>query len=194
MRFEIFLALRYLRAKRKQTMVSVISAISVLGIAAGVMALIIALALSTGFKEDIQAKILGTTSAINLMRIDGSPLEGFDRLLEAIGPLPRVTGSAPAIFGTNPALLVCGNENQRAMIKGVLPSREKEISDFFSHIVSGDPDALDAVDAQDGEKIVGHVFGGNTDNIVVQLPPGFVGVVGLPEPPRLLSASSVLVR
>ncbi len=150
MRFEIFLALRYLRAKRKQTMVSVISAISVLGIAAGVMALIIALALSTGFKEDIQAKILGTTSAINLMRIDGSPLEGFDRLLEAIGPLPRVTGSAPAIFGTNPALLVCGNENQRAMIKGVLPSREKEISDFFSHIVSGDPDALDAVDAPGG--------------------------------------------
>ena len=70
MRFELFVALRYLRAKRKQTMVSVISAISVLGIAAGVMALVIALALSTGFREDIQNKIVGATSHINLIHLD----------------------------------------------------------------------------------------------------------------------------
>jgi lipoprotein-releasing system permease protein len=80
MQFEFFIALRYLRAKRKQTMVSVISAISVLGIAAGVMALIIALALSTGFKEDIQAKFLGATSAINLLRIDNAPLLDYEQL------------------------------------------------------------------------------------------------------------------
>jgi len=147
MKFEIFLAFRYLRAKRKQTMVSVISAISVLGITAGVMALIIALALSTGFEEDIQEKILGTTSAINLMRVDSAPFEDFDKLIEEILPIPHITGTAPTIFGTNPALLVLNNENQRAQIKGIIPSREKNISDFFSHIISGDPQTLGSLES-----------------------------------------------
>lgn len=149
MRFEIFLAFRYLRAKRKQTVVSVISAISALGITAGVMALIIALSLSTGFREDIQAKILGTTSAINLMRVDGDPLDSYDRLTERILPIEHVTGTAPAIFGTNPALVVFNNKNQRAMIKGIDPSRERQISDFFSQIIAGDPQALDRVSSSD---------------------------------------------
>lgn len=143
MKFELFLAFRYLRAKRKQTMVSVISAISALGITAGVMALIIALALSTGFREDIQTKILGTTSAINLMRVDGDPLENYNQLTKNILPVPHVTGTAPAIFAANPALLVLNNKNQRAMIKGIDPAREREISDFFSQIIAGDPKALD---------------------------------------------------
>ena len=152
MKFEIFLALRYLRAKRKQTMVSVISAISVLGITAGVMALIIALALSTGFKEDIQAKILNTTSAINLMRVDnGAPLENFDQLIDSIMTIPHITGSAPAIFGVNQLVVVTlNNENQIAMIKGVDPAQEKNISDFFSHIISGDPEALNRLEPATG--------------------------------------------
>ena len=81
MKFEAFVALRYLRAKRKQTMVSVISLISILGIAAGVMALVIAMSFSTGFKEDIQSKILRVTSAVNLMRIDGSPILHYEEVL-----------------------------------------------------------------------------------------------------------------
>src|SRR5512139_384957 len=98
MRFELFVAMRYLKAKRKQTLVSVISTISVLGIAAGVMALVIALAFSTGFKEDVQTKILGTTSAINLMRIDRTPIPQYEELLPKVRGVPHVTGIAPAIF------------------------------------------------------------------------------------------------
>src|SRR3974377_769880 len=98
MRFELFVALRYLKAKRKQTMVSVISAISVLGITAGVMALVIALALSTGFKEDIQVKILGATSQINLLRLDSQPLADYQELEQRLDRLPHIVGSAPATF------------------------------------------------------------------------------------------------
>src|SRR5271157_14176 len=98
MKFELFVALRYLRAKRKQTMVSVISTISILGITAGVMALVIALALSTGFKEDIQGKIIGATSAINLLRIDGACILDYHELQRKVGAVQHVTGSAPAIF------------------------------------------------------------------------------------------------
>jgi lipoprotein-releasing system permease protein len=140
MKFELFVALRYLRAKRKQTMISVISGISVLGIAAGVMALVIALALSTGFQEDIQNKILGATPAINLLRIDQSPLE-YEALLQKIGTVPHVTGSAPAIF--KPVFIASSRSNQGAMLKGIDPNLEKQVSDFFSHIVEGDPHALD---------------------------------------------------
>lgn len=141
MRFELFVALRYLRAKRKQTMVSVISAISVLGITAGVMALVIALALSTGFKEDIQSKILGATSHINLLRLDSTALLDYQEVLTSTIHVPHVIGSAPAIFSQ--VFIVSAIRNQGAMLKGVDPRRERDISDFFSHIVEGNARALE---------------------------------------------------
>jgi lipoprotein-releasing system permease protein len=149
MKFELQIALRYLRAKRKQTMVSVISAISVLGITAGVMALVIALALSTGFKEDVQSKIIGATSAINLFRIDSAPVKNYEALLGRIGSVSRVTGSAPAIL--NQVFIASSTRNQGAALKGVLPERERQVSDFFSHIVAGDPRALDGRTASRSE-------------------------------------------
>jgi len=141
MKFEVFVALRYLRAKRKQTMVSVISTISIVGMTAGVMALVIALALSTGFKEDIQSKIIGATSAVNLLRIDGTYILDPQELLRRIGTVPRVTGSAPAIF--NPVFIASAARNQGASLKGVDPDHEGEVSDFFSRILAENPRALD---------------------------------------------------
>ncbi len=152
MRFELFVALRYLKAKRKQTMVSVISAISMLGITAGVMALVIALALSTGFKEDIQSKIIGATSQINLLRIDSSPLVDYQMLQKNLNRLPHVTGIAPAIFNQVFVARPGGNRNQGAVLKGIDPSREQQISDFFSLIVEGDTHALDQVAAAPAEE------------------------------------------
>jgi lipoprotein-releasing system permease protein len=140
MKFEAFVAFRYLRAKRKQTMVSVISAISVLGIAAGVMALVIAMALSTGFKEDIQSKILRVTSAVNLLKMDGTPLLQYDEVLQRTRSVPHVTGSAPAIF--KPVYIASSDGNQIAALKGIDPDLEVQVSDFFSYVISGDPDAL----------------------------------------------------
>jgi len=160
MKFEAFVALRYLRAKRKQTMVSVISIISTLGITAGVMALVIALALSTGFKEDIQSKIIGATSAVNLLRIDNNPLLDYAELLRRIGIVPHVTGSAPAIF--KQVFISSQNLNQGAALKGVNPELERNVSDFFSHVVDGDPHALDKEEtAQTADKFP------SLDNVIV---------------------------
>lgn len=141
MKFELFVALRYLKAKRKQTMVSVISGISVLGITAGVMALVVALALSTGFREDIQEKIVGATSHVNLLRLDSTPVRDFEAVLSRIARVPRITGSAPAIF--NQVFISSTQRNQGAVLKGIDPERERQISDFFTHIVQGDPNCLD---------------------------------------------------
>jgi lipoprotein-releasing system permease protein len=122
-------------------MVSVISAISVLGITAGVMALVIALALSTGFREDVQSKIIGATSAVNLLRIDGTPLRDYEEILRKIGNVPGVTGSAPAIL--NQVFVASSVRNQGAALKGIHPVLERQVSDFFSHVVEGDPEALE---------------------------------------------------
>lgn len=141
MKFELFIALRYLREKRKQTLVSVISVLSVLGIAAGVMALVIALALSTGFKEDIQSKILGATPAVNLFRTDSAPLTNPEELIQRISGIPHITGSAPAIL--KQVFIASSTSNQGAALKGVYPELETKVSDFFSRIIAGDPHALD---------------------------------------------------
>jgi lipoprotein-releasing system permease protein len=147
MKFELFVAFRYLKAKRKQTMVSVISGISMLGIAAGVMALVIALALSTGFREDIQGKIIGATSHINLLRLDGTPLSNHEELAEKLRSVPHVTGIAPAIF--NQVLAASAFRSQGAVLKGVDLRRESEVSDFFAHIVKGDPRFIEKPRASD---------------------------------------------
>jgi lipoprotein-releasing system permease protein len=141
MGFEFFVALRYLRARRKQTLVSVITAISVIGIAAGVMALVIALALSTGFREDIQQKIVGATSHVNLLRLDGTAMVDYEPLLEKLARFPRIAGSAPAIF--NQVFVAGPSRNQGAVLKGIDPKAERRVSDFFTHIVEGDPEGLE---------------------------------------------------
>jgi len=141
MGFELFVALRYLRARRKQTLVSVITAISMMGIAAGVMALVVALALSTGFREDIQQKIVGATSHVNLLRMDGLALVNYGPLEARLDKVPHVTGSAPAIF--NQVFITGPARSQGAVLKGIDPERERRVSDFFSHIVEGDPRALE---------------------------------------------------
>jgi len=81
MRFELFVAARYLRAKRRQAVVGVVSAISVAGVAAGVAALIIALAVTTGMRRDLQDKLLGATSAVDLMRVASDGIRDWRPLL-----------------------------------------------------------------------------------------------------------------
>ena len=70
MRFELFIATRYLRAKRRQAVIGVITGISIAGVAAGVASLVIALAINNGFRQDLQDRLLGSTSHINLLRIE----------------------------------------------------------------------------------------------------------------------------
>ena len=142
MKFELFVAFRYLREKRKRTMVSVTSMLAVVGIAAGVMALVIALALSTGFREDIQDKILGATPAVNLFHADQAPIRDPDALFEKISGDSSVTASAPAIL--KQVILSSARANQGAALKGVYPEMEATVSNFFSRIIKENPQALDA--------------------------------------------------
>ena len=81
MQFELFVAARYLRAKRRQAVIGVITVISILGVAAGVASLIIALAINNGFRQDLQERLLGSTSHINLLRVQSDGIRNWQELL-----------------------------------------------------------------------------------------------------------------
>ncbi|HEX4808462.1 MAG TPA: ABC transporter permease [Bryobacteraceae bacterium] len=99
-RFEWIVAIRYLRAKRKQTVISVITAISVLGVAAGVMALILALAINNGFQSSFQNTLLSATAHVSVEEINPEfGIDQWDRLASEFRKIPHVTGATPALYG-----------------------------------------------------------------------------------------------
>src|SRR5260370_10432971 len=98
MPYELFIALRYLRAKRKQVMVSVITVVAISAVAAGVASLIMVLAMMTGFREEFQTKILSGTSDINLLRKDGRPLENYKEIEAQLKQSAHVMAAAATLY------------------------------------------------------------------------------------------------
>lgn len=96
--FELFLGLRYLKAKRKQTFISVITIISVVGVMMGVMALIVVLSVMNGFREDLMSKILGVNSHLWVLSYDGS-FSGYEKVSKEVDGSEGVVASTPFIYG-----------------------------------------------------------------------------------------------
>jgi lipoprotein-releasing system permease protein len=142
MRFELFLAARYLRAKRRQAVVGVVTAISVLGVAAGVAALIIALAITNGMRRDLQDKLLGSTAHVELMRVDADGIRNWRPLLDRLRQLPHVTAAAPGIY--EEVMISRGPRAGFALIKGVIPSQERTVSNVLDSLTSGSSTRLDS--------------------------------------------------
>ena len=121
MKFELYVALRYLKAKRKQTVISIITVISVLGVAAGVMALIVALAISTGFREDLQSKLLRGTAHINITPVN--PADGiadYPGITRKIKQIEGIRSAMPAIYQN--VLLSSGTRQYEMTLKGLATS------------------------------------------------------------------------
>jgi lipoprotein-releasing system permease protein len=138
MSFEVFVALRYLLARRKQAFISLISLISVLGVSVGVMALLIALALMTGLQGELRDRIVGSAAHVYVWKVGGmdNPEEEIKKLLQ----LPRVQGAAPATLGK--AMIKSDNAAGFIDVKGIDPAREKTVTQLASAIRKGSGDAL----------------------------------------------------
>ena len=141
MRFELFIASRYLRAKRRQAFIGVITAISILGVAAGVASLIIALAINNGFRQDLQSRLLGSTSHINLLRIQDDGIKDWQSLMARLSKLPHVIATAPAVY--EQVLISRGPRARGAVLKGIVPPDERRVSDLLNTVKIGSADALD---------------------------------------------------
>src|SRR5438552_14869501 len=143
MRFEFFIAARYLRAKRRQAVVGVITAISVIGVAAGVASLIIALAITNGMRRDLQERLVGSTSHVDLMRVAGDGIRDWRPLLERLRRVPHVVAAAPGLYGQ--VLISHGARSGGGLIKGVVPADEKTVGDLLQSVREGSATALEPV-------------------------------------------------
>src|SRR5712671_1017663 len=145
MRFELFVATRYLRAKRRQSFIGVITAISVLGVAAGVASLVIALAINNGFRQDLQNSLLRSTSQVNLQRIQSDGIKDWRPLLDRLSKQPHVVAAAPAIY--EQVLISRGPRARGAVLKGMLPQYERKVSDLLNSVTLGSAAALEETPA-----------------------------------------------
>lgn len=149
--FELHVALRYLLAKRKQALISVISLISTIGVIVGVMALVIALALMTGLQGELRDRILGSTAHVYVWKTEG--ITDYRVEVERLMKVAHVTGAAPAIIGK--ALLTHGESKAFINLKGVDPALERRVTDIGHAITSGSLDGI----AHDGDGPSGIVLG-----------------------------------
>jgi lipoprotein-releasing system permease protein len=140
MRFELFVATRYLRAKRRQAFIGIITGISILGVAAGVASLIVALAINNGFRQDLQARLLGSTAHVSLLRVESDGIRDWRPLLEKLSKQPHVVAAAPAIY--EQVLISRGPRARGAVLKGMLPRYETKVSDLLQTVTLGSAAAL----------------------------------------------------
>jgi len=141
MRFEFFIASRYLRAKRKQAVIGVITGISIAGVAAGVASLIIALAINNGFRQDLQDRLLGSTSHVNLLRTMGDGIRDWRSLMGNLQRQPHVVAAAPDIY--EQVLISLGSRARGAVLKGIIPQDERKVSDLLRSVKQGSAGALE---------------------------------------------------
>src|SRR5271156_22082 len=131
--FEFFIARRYLRAKRKQVVISVI------GVAAGVMALVIALAINTGFSSTLQRNLLGATGHVSIQEKEpGSGIEGWEQLSARLGTLPHVKSVMPGLYDT--AYIRGPVRNSGAAIKGISVQPGAPVPDALVRLKAGSID------------------------------------------------------
>lgn len=135
MPFELRIALRYLTARRKQAFISVISAISGIGVTVGVMALMIALGLMTGLQGEIRQRILGATAHFSVFSGGREAIADYRDVSEAVSRMPHILGTAPAVYGKG--LLTSSTGTAFATIKGVLPDRERTVTQLAEQVTDG---------------------------------------------------------
>jgi lipoprotein-releasing system permease protein len=177
MRFELFVALKYLRAKRRQAVISIITVISVVGVVAGVAALVIALAINNGFREDLEQKLLGATANVNLIRTKNDGIRNYEALTAQLAKEPHVVADAPALY--EEVLVSSHQRAQGIVLKGVDPEREVKVGDLLRRLKEGSladlsktyPDADPIIIGKELAKSLGAFVG---DTLLVTSPQGYL--------------------
>ena len=149
--FELFVAIRYLLARRKQAFISLISFISTLGVMVGVMALLIALALMTGLQGELRDRIVGSSAHIYVHKVGG--YDDYQQDLAKLKQVPRVLAAAPVIHGQG--MISGGSGTGFVKIKGILPEFEAQVTEVEKAMQTGTLAALAPVEGQPPGIIIG---------------------------------------
>jgi lipoprotein-releasing system permease protein len=140
MPFELLIGLRYLKAKRKSTFISIITFISTAGVMLGVMALIIVLAVMTGFEEDLKEKILGTNAHVVVVR-NGAPMEDYRQVMAKLKEFKGVTATTPFIY--NQVMLSSGKNVSGVVLRGIDVTTDRLVTGLSKSVVEGTIDRLE---------------------------------------------------
>jgi len=140
MPFELLIGLRYLKAKRKSTFISIITFISTAGVMLGVMALIIVLAVMTGFEEDLKEKILGTNAHVVVVR-NGAPMEDYRQVMQKLKGFKGVTAATPFIY--NQVMLSSGKNVSGVVLRGIDVTTDRLVTGLSKSVVDGTIDRLE---------------------------------------------------
>ena len=138
MKFESFVALRYLRSPNRPAVLRLVTLLAVIGVAAGVTTLVIALAMNTGFRQAIRDRLLTVTAHVNLKPIGPEGIRNYRELMARLAGTPGVRSIEPAIYDT--VLLSSGNHARGVVLKGVDPELERNASEALHRIVAGSAD------------------------------------------------------
>lgn len=181
MPFELYVALRYLFAKRKQAFISVISLVSMLGVGVGVLALVVALALMTGLQQGVRDRMLGSSAHVYVFKAGG--LTDYHAEIERLAAVAEVTGAAPALMAQ--ALVSKGDQQAFVTVKGIDPALEPRVTDIASAITGGRfADLADGADDQLPGILLGHELAGKLgamvgDSVNVLTPNGTLSPMGV---------------
>ena len=149
MKFEWFVAKRYLRSPYRPAVLRLVTAFSVVGVAAGVATLVIALAMNTGFRETLQDRLLGVTSHVSLSRPGAGGIRDYQALASKLAVTPGVRSVTPAVYQT--VLMTLASEARGVVSKGIDLEQERRSDEALQRIIAGkldfspDPDGIDAV-------------------------------------------------
>lgn len=178
MSYEFFIGFRYLKAKRKQTFISLITFISIGGITLGVMALIIVLAVMSGFGEDLRDKILGTYSHIIVNIYGKHGIKDSQTLIKEIKKEKHVLGAAPFIF--NQVMLTYKGSVSGVVIRGIDPELERTVTDLEKYLIKGKMEFTDELDGIIiGKELAEHLNVSLDDKINVVSPAGKMTPIGM---------------
>ncbi|MEK6677889.1 MAG: lipoprotein-releasing ABC transporter permease subunit [Nitrospirota bacterium] len=175
--YELFIGLRYLKAKRKQTFISLITMISMAGVAVGVWALIVVLSVMTGFEEDLRNKILGTNSHIVIIDRGEGAIKDYKNIISKIEKVEHVISATPFIY--NQVMLTTESGVSGVVLRGIDPSEEGKVTDIKKNIKDGSLEALNEKQGIIiGKELAKRLLAFVGNKITVVSPLGVIGPMG----------------
>ena len=178
MPYELLVGLRYLRARRRNRFISINSAVSMIGIAVGVWALIVVLSVMNGFQKEVRTRILGVVSHVQISSV-GNRLADWQAIAKLAVQQPHVLAAAPFVQGQ--AMLTTGQSVRGTLIRGILPDAEEHVADLGAHMRMGKleslkPGEFDVVLGADLARALGVLPG---DKVAVVAPQGLITPAGV---------------
>jgi lipoprotein-releasing system permease protein len=185
--WELRVALRYLTARRKQAFISLISGVAIVGVAVGVMAVLISLGLMTGLQSEIRTRILGATAHVSVFpsrRAHPDPAEGLEAVVAKVRSVPGVAGASTSVYGK--ALLTSPTGAAAATLKGIVPAEERTVTDVLQKLdegsaapLAGSGEAAGLAPVLLGSRLAESLNVGVGDVVTVTSPQGRLSPVGL---------------